>query len=91
MKHLNKSILDVVGNTPVIKLQNLAKDIESEIYVKLEYMNPGGSIKDRIGTFMLKKAIARGDLKPGGTIIEGTSGNTGFGLARAAQRRGYQL
>ena len=90
MKHLNKSILDVVGNTPVIKLQNLAKDIESEIYVKLEYMNPGGSIKDRIGTFMLKKAIARGDLKPGGTIIEGTSGNTGVGLAMFAAINGYK-
>lgn len=81
MKHLNQSVLDIVGNTPIVKLQKVANEVASDIYVKLEYMNPGGSIKDRIGIYMLKKAVARGDVKPGTTVIEATSGNTGVGIA----------
>lgn len=90
MDKFNQSILDVIGNTPIVKLNKVATEVESEIYVKLEYMNPGGSIKDRIGCFMLDKAVENGDLKPGGTIIEGTSGNTGVGLAMWAAIHGYQ-
>lgn len=90
MKQFNQSVVDVIGNTPIIKLNKVTEGIESEIYVKLEYMNPGGSIKDRIGKYMVEKAIERGDLKPGGTIIEGTSGNTGVGLAMFAAINGYK-
>lgn len=90
MKKFDRSILDVIGNTPIIKLHKVAAHVESEIYVKLEYMNPGGSIKERIAVHILEQAIKRGDLKPGGTIIEGTSGNTGVGLAMYAAVHGYK-
>jgi len=90
MEKFNQRITDVIGNTPIIKLQEIAKDVESEIYVKLEYMNPGGSIKDRIGCYILDQAVKKGDLKPGGTIIEGTSGNTGVGLAMWAAVNDYK-
>lgn len=70
-----------IGWTPIVKLNKVTTGVDSEIYVKLEYMNPGGSSKDRIGGFIMDRAIAAGKLKPGGTIIEGTSGNTGVGLA----------
>ena len=81
MKGAKANVVDAIGNTPIVKLNNITKGIESEIYVKLEYLNPGGSVKDRIGAYMLDKAVAEGRLRPGGTIIEGTSGNTGVGLA----------
>ena len=84
------NILEAIGNTPIVKLNKVAKDVSSEIFVKLEYLNPGGSIKDRIGYYILEQAVKRGDLKPGGTIIEGTSGNTGVGLAMYAAIYGYQ-
>lgn len=90
MEKLNRRIVDVIGNTPIIKLGKVAKDVESEIYVKLEFMNPGGSIKDRIGAFILDRAVQKGVLKPGGTIIEGTSGNTGMGLAMWSAINGYK-
>jgi cystathionine beta-synthase len=90
MKQFNKSVVDVIGNTPIIKLNNIAQHIESDIYLKLEYMNPGGSIKERIAVNIIEKAIDRGELKPGGTIIEGTSGNTGVGLAMYAAVHGYK-
>jgi len=90
MEKFNRNVLDVIGNTPIIKLQKVAAHVESEIYVKLEYMNPGGSIKERIAKYMVEKAIERGELKPGGTIIEGTSGNTGVGLAMFAAVHGYK-
>jgi cystathionine beta-synthase len=83
-------IIDAIGNTPIIQLQNVAKDIESEIYVKLEYLNPGGSTKDRMGVFMIQKAVENGDLKPGGTIVECTSGNTGIGILLYANTHGYK-
>ena len=90
MKKFNRTVLDAIGNTPIIKLQKVASHIESEIYVKLEYMNPGGSIKERIAKYMIEQAIERGELKQGGTIIEGTSGNTGVGLAMYAAVHGYK-
>lgn len=88
-KFKNTNITNAVGNTPIIRLNHVAKDVDSEIYVKLEYMNPGGSIKDRMGIYMIEKAVENGDLKPGGTIIECTSGNTGVGIALYANTHGY--
>ncbi|GAB4017961.1 MAG: pyridoxal-phosphate dependent enzyme [Bdellovibrio sp.] len=90
MKGARKNVLEAIGNTPIIKLNSVAAEVESEIYVKMEYMNPGGSTKDRIGSYMLDQAIKDGTLKPGGTIIEGTSGNTGVGLAMWAAINGYK-
>ncbi len=90
MTGAKKNILDAIGGTPIIKLNKVASDIKSEIYVKLEFMNPGGSSKDRIGGFIMDRAVAAGKLKPGGTIIEGTSGNTGVGLAMWAAVNGYK-
>ncbi|MGH9745177.1 MAG: cystathionine beta-synthase [Candidatus Acidiferrales bacterium] len=85
------NILEAMGNTPLIRLNRLTKNLEPEIYVKADYMNPGGSVKDRIGKWMIDDAERRGLLKPGGTIIEGTSGNTGMGLALVAVTRGYKV
>jgi cystathionine beta-synthase len=90
MEKFDQSVIDVIGDTPIVKLQNIASHLKSEIYLKLEYMNPGGSIKERIAVNICRKAIERGDLKPGGTIIEGTSGNTGVGLAMFAAVHGYK-
>ena len=81
MKGAKNNIIDAIGNTPVVRLNSVAKNVESEIYVKLEYLNPGGSIKDRIGVHMMERAVQEGKIKPGGIVIEGTSGNTGVGLA----------
>ena len=85
------NILEAVGNTPLIRLNRVAKDSPAEVYVKADYLNPGGSVKDRIGISMIDDAERRGLLKPGGTIIEGTSGNTGMGLALVAAVRGYKM
>ncbi|MGH9756519.1 MAG: cystathionine beta-synthase [Candidatus Acidiferrales bacterium] len=85
------NILDAMGNTPMIRLNRLAKDSPAEVWAKIEYMNPGGSVKDRIGVAMIDEAERQGLLKPGGTIIEGTSGNTGMGLALVAAVRGYKV
>ena len=90
MKQFDQTILDVIGNTPIIKLNKVATGVASSIYVKLEYMNPGGSIKDRMGVYLCKQAVKRGDLKPGGTIVESTSGNTGVGIALFAAINGYK-
>lgn len=90
MKKFNQNVIDVIGNTPIVKLNKVASHVESDIYVKLEYMNPGGSIKERIARHIIEKAIERGELKPGGTIVEGTSGNTGVGLAMYAAVHGYK-
>lgn len=84
------NILGAIGNTPIVKLNRVTSNVDAEIYAKLEFMNPGGSIKDRIGYWLIEDAEKRGVLKPGGTIIEGTSGNTGVGLAIAAAIKGYQ-
>lgn len=85
------NVLDAVGHTPLIKLNRLGKPFASNIYVKFEAMNPGGSIKDRAARQMIEEAEARGLLRPGGTIIEATAGNTGVGLALAAAVKGYRL
>ncbi|HEY9164572.1 MAG TPA: cystathionine beta-synthase [Candidatus Kryptonia bacterium] len=84
------SILEVVGNTPMLRLSRLAPGIKPILLAKLEYLNPGGSVKDRIGLTMIEEAERNGILKPGGTIIEGTSGNTGMGLALVAAMKGYK-
>jgi len=90
MTGARKNVVDAIGGTPIVKLNFIGKEVDSDIYVKLEYMNPGGSTKDRIGAYMLDQAVIDGDLKPGGTIIEGTSGNTGVGLAMWAAVHGYK-
>ena len=84
-------VLAVVGNTPLVQLKRLGKDLKPRIVAKLEMLNPGGSVKDRIGLAMIEDAEKRGLLKPGGTIVEPTSGNTGVGLAIAAALKGYRL
>ncbi|TFD85422.1 cystathionine beta-synthase [Cryobacterium lactosi] len=84
------TILDLIGNTPLVKLHKVTTGISATVLVKLEYLNPGGSAKDRIATRIIDAAERDGHLKPGGTIVEPTSGNTGVGLALVAQQRGYK-
>ena len=88
-----KKITDLIGHTPLLELGNIENEekLEAKIYAKLEYFNPAGSVKDRIAKAMLEDAEAKGVLKPGSTIIEPTSGNTGIGLASAAAAKGYKL
>ena len=86
----HEDILAVIGNTPLVRLNKVSRGLAPTILAKLEYMNPGGSVKDRIGIQMLEDAEKQGQITPGGTIIEGTSGNTGMGLALAAAVKGYQ-
>jgi cysteine synthase len=83
------TILDTIGNTPHIRIQRLFPG--AEVWIKSERSNPGGSIKDRIALAMIEAAEAAGDLQPGGTIVEPTSGNTGVGLAMVAAVKGYRL
>ncbi|MET0989033.1 MAG: pyridoxal-phosphate dependent enzyme, partial [Glaciihabitans sp.] len=89
MKYAN-SVLDLIGNTPLVKLGRVAEGYAPTILAKIEYMNPGGSAKDRIAERIIDAAEQEGLLKPGGTIVEPTSGNTGVGLALVAQQRGYR-
>src|SRR5665213_1313240 len=89
MKYAN-SVLDLIGNTPLVRLNSVSKGYKPMILAKVEYLNPGGSSKDRIASRILDAAEAEGKLKPGGTIVEPTSGNTGIGLALVAQQRGYR-
>ena len=84
------NILEAIGRTPLIRLNRLSRGFKAQVYAKCDYLNPGGSVKDRIGISMIEDAERRGVLKPGGTIIEGTSGNTGVGLALAAIIKGYK-
>jgi len=84
------TVLDLVGRTPLVRFQRLSRGVEPTLLAKLEYMNPGGSVKDRIGLRMIEQAEQEGKLRPGGTIVEPTSGNTGVGLAIAATLRGYR-
>lgn len=84
------SILDLIGNTPLVRINQLNPNPQVTLLAKLEYLNPGGSVKDRIGTSMIEKAEKEGKLKPGGTIVEPTSGNTGVGIAIAAALKGYK-
>lgn len=87
---IHSTVLDLIGRTPVVKAQHLDTGL-CELYFKLESQNPGGSIKDRIGLKMIEAAEARGDIRPGDTLVEGTAGNTGIGLALVAQQKGYKL
>jgi len=87
---VKNNILETVGNTPLVRLNKLTKDLPCEVYAKVEYFNPGNSIKDRMALKMVEVAEKEGKLKPGGTIIECTSGNTGMGLAMAAVVKGYK-
>jgi cystathionine beta-synthase len=84
------SIVDLIGNTPLLRLNGIAKGLPADVVVKVEYLNPGGSVKDRIAVKMVNAAESSGLLKPRGTIVEPTSGNTGVGLALVAQQRGYK-
>lgn len=88
---LNSNILRLIGNTPLVKINNLLQNKASEVWAKLEGLNPGGSVKDRIALNMIETAEKNGELKPGGTIIEPTSGNTGVGLAMVSAVKGYKL
>jgi cystathionine beta-synthase len=89
-KNVHDSVLSAIGNTPIVKLNKLVGPNDATVYVKLEFMNPGGAIKDRMALHIVDKAEKDGRLKPGGTIIENTSGNTGFALAMIAAVRGYK-
>src|SRR5678816_2696189 len=84
------SLLNLVGETPIVRLDRIARDVGPTLLAKLEYLNPGGSNKDRIGMAMIEAAEREGKLRPGGTIVEPTSGNTGVGLAIAAALKGYR-
>ncbi|BCY05722.1 cystathionine beta-synthase [Actinoplanes sp. L3-i22] len=84
------NVVEIIGNTPLVRLNSVTDGISATVLAKVEYMNPGGSVKDRIALRMVEDAEAAGLLKPGGTIVEPTSGNTGVGLALVAQRRGYK-
>lgn len=86
-----ENLLDAIGRTPIVKLANISKDSKATIWAKLEFMNPGGSIKDRIAKYMIEKAEREGKIKPGDTIIENSSGNTAMGLAIVCRHKGYKL
>ena len=90
MKFCN-NILETIGNTPLIKLNRITDEVDALVLAKVEYFNPGSSVKDRMALKMVEDAEKDGRLKPGGTIVEGTSGNTGMGLALAAIVKVYKL
>ena len=87
---IHDSLAELIGNTPLVKLNHVTDGIKATIAVKVEYFNPGGSSKDRIAERIIDAAERSGELKPGGVIVEPTSGNTGVGLALVAQQRGYR-
>jgi len=86
-----ESVLDAIGKTPIVKLGNISKGLKATIWAKLEFMNPGGSVKDRIAKYMIEKAEREGKIKPSTTIIENSSGNTAMGLAIVCRQKGYNL
>jgi len=90
MVQFHDSMISLVGNTPLVRLNNVTAGLQATVLAKVEYFNPGGSVKDRIALRMIEAAEKSGELKPGGTIVEPTSGNTGVGLAIVAQQRGYK-
>lgn len=90
MARIANSVIDLIGQTPIVKLNKLQSENSADIYLKLEYFNPGSSVKDRIALAMIETAEKTGNLKPGDTIIEPTSGNTGIGLAMVAAAKGYK-
>jgi cystathionine beta-synthase len=85
------NVLELIGHTPLVRVQRLARDLECELYAKLEFLNPGGSVKDRIGFRMVEDAERAGRIRPGDTLIEPTSGNTGIGIALAGAVKGYKV
>lgn len=90
MKQVYSSLLETIGHTPIVKLNRVIQGSKHNFYAKLEYFNPGGSVKDRVAVAIVEEAEKRGHLKPGGVIIEATSGNTGLGLAMVAAIKGYK-
>src|SRR5947208_7936724 len=88
--HIARHVSELIGNTPLVQLNSVIPDGAGTVVAKVEYLNPGGSVKDRIAVRMIDAAEASGQLQPGGTIVEPTSGNTGVGLALVAQLRGYK-
>src|SRR3954451_15489893 len=90
MKGARADIVEAIGHTPIVKLNKVAAHVKSDIFVKMEFLNPGGSMKDRVALNIIRDAERRGLLQPGSTIIEATSGNTGAGLAMVGATRGYK-
>src|SRR6266851_649809 len=88
--HYYDNVLGLIGRTPLVKLNRMTRGIKATVLAKMENLNPGFSVKDRIGVAMIEAAEREGKLKPGGTIVEATSGNTGIGLALAAAVKGYK-
>ena len=91
MENVYNSVQDMIGNTPILKINHLGVKEGVNLYAKLELMNPAGSVKDRVGMYMIEAAERDGLLKPGGTIVEATAGNTGIGIAIAALNKGYKI
>lgn len=87
---MRKHALDLIGNTPLVRLDGPSREAGCDIFGKCEFANPGGSVKDRAALYIIRDAVARGELKPGGTVVEGTAGNTGIGLALVANALGYR-
>ena len=87
---IHDNVLSTIGDTPIVKINKIAKNLDCNVYAKCEFFNPGGSIKDRIGWNMVEEAEKSGRIKPGDTLIEPTSGNTGQGIALAAAVKGYK-
>ena len=88
---IHSTILETIGNTPIVRLNRIGQELPCQLLVKCEFMNPGGSVKDRIGFRMVEAAEQAGQIKPGDTLIEPTSGNTGIGIALAGAVKGYQV
>src|SRR6187431_1109395 len=91
MTNIHDSILDAIGGTPMVRLRNIGRETGCEILAKCEFLNAGGSVKDRIGKRMVEEAQRKGRIRPGDTLIEPTSGNTGIGMALAAAIKGYRM
>src|SRR3954452_13500394 len=87
---MQENILQAIGKTPLVRLRRVSEGLKAAVYVKVESQNPGGSVKDRVALAMVTEAERRGSLRPGGTIIEATAGNTGVGLAMVAAVKGYR-
>src|SRR5689334_20757402 len=85
------NILEAIGKTPLVRFNRIGRDLPCEIYAKCEFLNPGGSVKDRIAAYMIEEAERNGQIKPGDTLIEATSGNTGIGFAMAGAVKGYHI